>query len=620
MKDNHIEIKTDREHLLLIPEMYIGSMSNTEIEDFFLEEDKFVLKKIEYIPSLLKIISEIIDNSIDESIRSNFQYSNKISIDITDTSISIIDNGRGLPVKIISGTEMYMPEAAFTLARSGSNFKDKETKKEIGTHGIGSFATNVFSKKFEVTTYDGKKKFHMICKNNNDGSHKCKVSDSARMGTEIYFEPDLARFKLSKLTQSYKDVIKQRLIFLSISYPLIKFSFNGEKIKSLSENNFISMFGSEFESYKSENYFFALLPSNTDNFKFFTYVNGLHMSQGGQHVDIIMYEIVRGIRERLSKKHPEIKPGDIRNKLQLIVFFNNFTNPKFNSQTKEILTNTPSEIKEYMGEVAWDKICDKIYRNEAIIEPIVEIYKIKEEFKKRQDLKGLSSTKKISVEKYLPPIGEKKYLTLCEGDSAVSSTISILGRKEFGYFPLKGKPLNVIDGHVGKITTNEEIKNIISILGIDISKEVKEMNYENILIASDQDLDGILIRGLLLTFFYKYTPLLLKAGKIKYLKTPMIMLKKKGKIEHWFFNFNEYNTWLESNDVHEYEFKYLKGLGTWKKEDLQYIINKAGFDKFVETFELDKTAKESITHWMGSEFSDKRKEFLRGKEFDLQKL
>ena len=205
-------------------------------------------------------------------------------------------------------------------------------------------------------------------------------------------------------------------------------------------------------------------------------------------------------------------------------------------------------------------------------------------------------------------------------NSAVSGLIPILGRKDFGYFPLKGKPLNVIDGHVGKITTNEEIKNIITILGIDISKEVTEMNYENILIASDQDLDGILIRGLLLTFFYKYTPLLLKAGKIKYLKTPMIVLKKKGKIEYWFFNFNEFNKWAEEHNAEEYDSHYYKGLGTWKKEDLQFIIQKVGMDKFVETFELDKLTKESITHWMGGEYSDKRKEFLRGKEFDLQKL
>jgi DNA gyrase/topoisomerase IV subunit B len=620
MKSNDIEIKNDRDHLLLIPEMYIGAMSKIETEDYFLDNEKFVYKKIEHIPALLKIIMEIIDNSIDESIRCNFELSNKISIDMTDTSVRVIDNGRGIPIQKIKGTEMYMPEAAFTLARSGSNFKDKETKKEIGTHGIGSFATNVFSTNFEITTCDGKQKFHMTCKNNNDGNHKCKISESSKQGTDITFFPDVKRFKITKITQVYRDLVRQRLLLLSLSYPKIKFSFNGEKIKTISENNFISMFNESYELIKNEKYFIAITPNDSDDFKFFTYVNGLYMQQGGNHVTHIMNEIISRMREKIVKKYPNIKPGDIRNKMRLIVFFNDFPNPKFNSQTKETLTNSMAEIKEFLGEVDLDKFCNQIYRNASITDPIIEIYKIKEEFKKQQDLKNMSTgTKKIVVEKYLPPIGTHKYFTLCEGDSATGALIPILGRKDFGYLPLRGVPLNVIDAKIGKITDNEEIKNIIMILGIDISQPVIDMSYENVLIASDQDLDGIRIRGLLLTLFHRFTPELLKKGRIKYLKTPMIVLSKKNP-EHWFYNFTEYNDWLKTNSLDGYNFKYCKGLGTWKKEELQYIINKAGFESMVETFEYDKTSKEYISYWMENKHSDKRKEFLRGKEFNINKL
>jgi len=629
MKDNHIEIKTDidsqkyrklsdREHILLRSATYLGSKDHVESEEYFLENEKFVTKKVEYVPGFLKIINEILDNSIDEAVRSNFKFANKIFIDITNSSVEIIDNGRGIPVEKMKGIDEYIPVVLFTEAKAGSNFEDGN-RTTIGMNGLGGTITNVFSKKFKVTTYDGKKKLVLECINNNE-TNKFKISESNRQGTEVYFEPDLSRFGLKKIEEIYIKLIEQRLYFMSIIYPLIKFTLNKEKIKVSSIDSFIKTFSENYEIIKSENYFIALTSNETDDFKFLSFVNGILISEGGNHINYVMNEIISRMREKLIKKHPEIKPGDIKNKIRVIVFFNNFIDPKFNSQTKDTITNSISEIREYLGDINWEKLVQQILKNETIIDPIVEIYKIKEEFKKRQDLKGLSSNKKISVEKYLPPIGEKKYLTLCEGDSALSSTISILGRKEFGYFPLRGKPLNVIDGHIGKITTNEEIKNIISILGIDISKEVKEMNYENILIASDQDLDGILIRGLLLTFFYKYTPLLLKAGKIKYLKTPMIMLKKKGKIEHWFFNFNEYNKWLESNDVHEYEFSYMKGLGSWNKNDLQYIINKDGLSRLIETFELDKSAKESITYWMGSEYSDKRKEFLRGKEFNINML
>lgn len=620
MKSNNIEIKNDRDHLLLIPEMYIGAMSKIEIEDYFLENEKFIYKKIEYIPALLKIIMEIIDNSIDESIRCNFDFANKISVNMTEESIRVTDNGRGIPIQKIKGTNMYMPEAAFTLARSGSNFKDKETKKEIGTHGIGSFATNVFSTSFEVNTCDGKNKFHMICKNNNDGSHKYKITESTKQGTDVIFHPDLKCFKIPIISQVYFDLVKQRLLLLSLSYPKIKFIFNNEKIKSISENNFIAMFNESYELIKNEKYFIAITPNNSDDFKFFTYVNGLYMQQGGNHVTYVMNEITSRIKEKIIKKYPNIKPGDIRNKMRLIIFFNDFPNPKFNSQTKETLTNSTQEIKEYLGEIDMDKFCSQIYKNAEITDPIIEIYKIKEEFKKQQDLKNMvSSTKKISVEKYLAPIGDYKYFTLCEGDSATGALIPILGRKDFGYLPLRGIPLNVVDAKISRITDNEEIKNIITILGIDISQAVHDMNYENVLIASDQDLDGIRIRGLLLTFFDRFTPELLKSGRIKYLKTPMIVLSKKNP-EHWFYNFTEYNEWLKTNSLNGYSFSYKKGLGTWKKEDLQYIIQKSGFEQMLETFEYDKSAKDYISYWMENKHSDKRKEFLRGKEFDIQKL
>ena len=363
MKSNNIELMNDRDHLLLIPEMYIGAMSKIETEDYFLENDKFVYKKIEHIPALLKIIMEIVDNSIDESIRCNFEFSNKISIDMTDISVRVTDNGRGIPIQKIKGTEMYMPEAAFTLARSGSNFKDKETKKEIGTHGIGSFATNVFSTSFEITTCDGKQKFHMVCKNNNDGNHKCKISESTKQGTDIIFFPDVKRFKITKITQVYRDLVRQRLLLLSLSYPKIKFSFNGEKIKTISENNFISMFNESYELIKSEKYFVAITPNDSDDFKFFTYVNGLYMQQGGQHITYLMNEITSRMKEKIVKKYPNIKPGDIRNKMRLIVFFNEFPNPKFNSQTKEILTNSTQEIRDYVGEIDLEKFCNQLYKN-----------------------------------------------------------------------------------------------------------------------------------------------------------------------------------------------------------------------------------------------------------------
>jgi len=519
----------------------------------------------------------------------------------------------------MKGTEQYIPVVLFTEAKAGSNFDDKD-RTTIGLNGLGSTITNVFSKKFRVITQDGKKKLILDCINNN-ASHKVKLTESTKKGTEVYFEPDLERFGLKEIDSIYIKLIEQRLYFLSIIYPEIKFTLNNDKIKIGTVDSFIKTFSENYEIIKGEKYFISITPNDVDDFRCLSYVNGLFIKEGGNHVSFVMNEIVTRVREKISKKHPDIKPGDIRNKMRLIVFFSDFNNPKFNSQTKETLTNSSTEIRDYLGEIDWDKFTQKILKNDFIIDPIVEIYKIKEEFKKRQDLKSLSNgNKRINVEKYLPPISTNKYLCLGEGDSAISGIIPVLGRKDVGYFPLRGKPLNVEDIAISKMVNNEEIKNIITILGIDISKEVSDMNYENILIAADQDLDGILIRGLILTFFHKFTPILLKAGRIKYLKTPMIVLKRKNKIENWFFNFNEYNEWLKTNSLENLDFKFYKGLGTWKKEELQFIIQQIGLDKLVETFEFDETSKETISHWMGNAYSDKRKEFLRGREFNIERL
>lgn len=610
---------SDRDHILKRSAVYLGSSDAMESEEYFLEDGKFTLKKVKYVPGFLKIVNEILDNSIDEAVRTKFLFANKISIEITKNSVSIVDNGRGIPIEIMKGTNQYIPVVLFTEAKAGSNFDDA-SRTTIGLNGLGSTITNVFSKKFRVITQDGKKKLVLECVNNNE-SHKFKLFESTKKGTEVYFEPDLVRFGLKEIDNLYIKLIEQRLYFLSIIYPEIKFTLNNDKIKIGTVDSFIKTFSDNYEIIKKENYFISITPNDVDDFRCLSYVNGLFIKEGGNHVTFIMNEIVSRIREKISKKHPDIKPGDIKNKMRLIVFFNEFNNPKFNSQTKETLTNGFTEIREYLGDIDWDKFCAQILKNTSIMDPIVEIYKIKEEFKKRQSLKNLSNgNKRINVEKYLSPINSNKYLALCEGDSAAAGLIPILGRKDIGYFPLRGKPLNVEDISISKIATNEEIKNIITILGIDVSKEVNDMNYENVLIAADQDLDGILIRGLLLTFFHKFTPNLLKNGRIKYLKTPMIVLKKKGKIEHWFFNFNEYNEWLKENSSEEFDFHYYKGLGTWKKEDLQFIIHKIGFDKLVETFEYDDSAKEVISYWMGNSFSDKRKEFLRGREFNIEKL
>lgn len=638
MKDNKVVKLSDIQHILLRPFMYIGSIDETETEEYLLNnEGKYELTKVSYVPGLMKIINEIIDNSIDEAIRTKFEYANKIRIEITDNSVEVEDNGRGIPVEIIKGTDEYMPVVAFTHPRAGANFND-EDRDTIGMNGIGSVATNVFSKLFKVKTSDGKKVLYLKCQDNLS-KHDFTVNDSDKKFTRVYFEPDLQRFKLTKINDSIKAIVKQRLSYLSLVYPDIHFTFNGEKIRFKNKKEFVKAFNEEYEMYEDDNYFIAILPNKYDDFKFFSLVNGLYMKSGGTHIDAIIGNISGKLRDKIKAKNKEwnVLPGDVKNKLFTLIIMNNYNNMKFDSQTKEKLTNSWGEVKAYLNtgtstEKSFDdfintkeyaSFIDKIYKNEAITFPIVETFKIKEEFRKRKELKGLlkNSGKRIDVEKYLPPIGEKKYLVLGEGDSAVGGISRILGRKGFGYYTLKGKPLNAFEISTGKLLENKEFTEIIKILELDLQEKDSEMSYEGVLIASDQDLDGIHIRGLLLTFFYKYVPHLLKEGRIRFLNTPMIILFNKNKTPYkYFFDFDNYNDFKSKNDIDKYEITYYKGLGTFEGDELKGIIEKEGLDKFIQTFEVDENTERLIKEWMSKETSDKRKEYLRGRMFDLFKL
>lgn len=621
MKENVIVKLSERDHVLYRPNQYIGSVDEITSEEFVLQEDGSLTKdNLTYVPGLIKIINEILDNSIDEAIRTGYQHANKIDIDITDASVTIKDNGRGIPIQKVEGTKKYAPDIAFTEARSGSNFNDDD-RTTIGMNGVGSFATNCFSLKFTVDTADGNKKFSLKCLDNLQHAEH-SITKSNQHYTKVYFEPDLERFHLDKINETHKNIIKQRIYFLSVSHPQIKFRFNKNTIKVKNGKELVKSFSDTFQIIEKDNYFFAVMPSPSDDFFYFTYVNGLYIKEGGNHIDYLTNEIVTRLRDRLSRNYKNIKPGDIKNKIQIISFFNNFPNPKFSSQTKEMLTNSYAEVRGYLNldSDELDKFAYKIYRDKELIESITETYRVKEELKKQQELKSMNKArKKLSIEKYFPPTKNRKYFVLCEGDSATSSLMRVLGRENFGYFSLRGKPLNAHENSISKISSNKEWKNIVSILNMNLSHENPDIDFENVLIATDADLDGILIRGLVLTFFQRFAPTLIKKNKIKILSTPMITAEKSNKIEEYFMSFEKYLEFQSKNK--NYDYNYYKGLGSWNgKDDLGQLIENYGLDTFIEPFEVDKELDQTISNWMSGKNSDVRKDYLRGKEFDIFKI
>ena len=636
-QEDKIKVLSARNQILTRPQMWIGSMDNTEVTGFLFKNDKLEWETISYVPAFLKIINEVLDNSIDAI--NNSKRPGEIIVNITDEYVEISDTGPGIPIikkdiKDIDATlpeetrkklaNSYLPETCWTQLFAGSNFDNDNETATIGAHGVGSTATSIFSKKFIGTTFSNGLKCIVTCEDNLDKVNT-KVSKyitkTNKSGTKVVFYPDLARFNLKKIDDVYKDLIEQRLNCLAVTFSNIKFTFNSKKI-TYNDKTFIKACDSNVVFQTFENGFVGVFPNSQDEFNFMTYVNGLHLNRGGSHIDYIANEIINPVRDKLVKKFKNIRPGDIKQKLTMVVFLRDFKKPKYDSQTKETLTNSISEVNAQLrGVINFEDLAKKVLKSEAIINPIIETFRIKEELKARQEIKRVKRVK-ISADKYTPPIGEQNILALSEGQSAVSSISQCLGREGIGYYALRGMPLNVYNQSIQKIASNQEVKDIISILNLSISDKEHndDITFNKIVFACDQDTDALHIISMLIGWFIKFAPHLFEQGRIFRLNTPLIILKdSKGKIVKWFFNLNEYKSWEANNDVNKYKILYLKGLGSLEKEDLDYVINQVGLDGLLQELRLDDESNVYVEHWLGSD-AEPRKEYLRNYEFNVDMI
>lgn len=624
MQVNKIKQLSEREHMLLRPGQYIGATTLTTIPTFIFNEDtnKFEYSHASYVPALLKIISEIIDNALDEAVRTDFKYANKINIEISDTTVKVSDNGRGIPLDVDSNSGISQLELALAYPRAGTNFNDDE-RNSIGMNGIGSYATNVMSTKFKAISITGKAKGVLTCSDNLN-KRKCSISSyiSDKIGTTVEFEPDMSRFEVDKIDDTHKNLVYQRILFLSISYPEITFKFNGKIIRFKNAKNFLSSFNDNFAQISTEKYLIGIVPNSSDDFNSKSIVNGADCINGGNHIDYIHSELIGRIKAKLEKKYPNIKPGDIKNKLTYVVTIREFKSPLFDSQTKEKFTSNISDIKAFFGDIDWDKLVNQIVKTPELIDPIIETFKIREELKSRQALNKLnkSTAKNFKCEKFLPATKNQKFVFICEGLSASSGLSASLGRADIGYFASRGKPLNAYDASFSDLLKNEELSNIIKILNLDVTnKKEQNLTYENIVLASDSDLDGYAIAGLYIGFFMRYAPSVIKNHQLKKLRTPiMAFVDKNDQVKKFFFTFDEYNKFISSNTQPAgTRLMYFKGLGSWEPVTLKPLIAKYGLEYFLEDLQIDDLTENVIDDWLNGKKADKRKEYLRGHEFSI---
>lgn len=375
----------------------------------------------------------------------------------------------------------------------------------------------------------------------------------------------------------------------------------------------LDKFDLPYEYIQFENISIGVLLNKSDNYNFIQYINGLNVYNGGKPIEWVENNLISSFISLLPKKYDKIKNGDVKNKITLVVIFKNMKNPRFEDQVKSKCINSASMFKDITTDVDFSKLAKLMFKNKDIKNNILEFFDMKADWEAKKALKDLNKpVKKIRIEKYKPAINENKYLLLAEGLSAGNSVLSATGRDNIGLYPLKGKMLNCLKSTPSALVKNQEIKDLIDILNLNLTKE-EPISYENIIITTDADLDGAQICSLALTLFVTYRPDLIKEGRIKLFRTPIVISYKKDTIQDFIFTLDELKEHQSKNKNCSYSYK--KGLASVDVTEWEVML-KNGIEPYLETLEWSDDLPELFDSWMGSD-PNKRKEMLEGSSFNL---
>lgn len=582
LKAQKIKILGDREHIRRRPNMYVGSTTYEPHTRFIYGE----YKTVSYVPGIVKIIDEIIDNSVDEAIRTDFKFANKIDVSIDGGVVTIKDNGRGIPQDMIEdehSNEIPGPVAAWTKARSGGNFDDDESRKTQGMNGVGSALTNFFSEWFVGTTCDGKNTITVNC---TDGASNVswKSKSGGTQGTTVQFMPDFESFDGMSIDKVIHDIINDRLISLSVVFPDIQFRFNGKKV-NMNFKHYAACFDKNPLVLQNDNVSLALCTS-PDGFRHVTYVNGLHLKNGGVHIDCVIDDITEELIKGIKRKHGiEVTKARIKESLTLIMIVRNMTDMRFDSQTKERLTNPMGAVRNHLA-IDSKKLARMILNSPELIDPIIAAALARKMAAEQAALtKAQKKAAKIKVAKHIKA-GEwesdkNTILFLAEGDSAIGPLLKVRDPALHGGYALRGKVMTTWGMKEADIIQNAEIRDIMAITGLRFGMkeaDANELKYQNIAILVDADVDGMgSIYPALVAFFARW-PWLFKQQRIRFIKTPLWIAEKgKGtsKDVKWYYADADF---VAAGEHKGYEVRYIKGLGSLREYEYRKVINEPVYD------------------------------------------
>jgi DNA topoisomerase-2 len=566
---------TQIEHVLARPGMYVGDTKCTTSKCWVLNENenenRAEFKLCKWNPGIFKIFDEILVNAADEAQRNKSMKCIKVKIENDEISIY---NDSGIPIEIHPEYKVYIPELIFANLLTSSNYDDSQKRTTGGLNGLGAKLTAIFSEYFIIETAKDGKKYTQKIEKNLSKINKPKITTSKSEYTKITFKPDFEKFETTGINDNTFDVLLKRVYDIcAITSKDISVYFNDKKLTIKDFTEYISAYIGPKKScprviQETPRWKVGIAPSDS-GFQCVSFVNGISTSDGGSHVDHVVNPIIKKVTEIIQEKHKNITIKQQYIKDNLFVFIDCLIeNASYSSQTKE---KNITKISDFGSRFTPSDDFITNVSKMGIMENILIIANAKEK-KSLQKTDGKKTNRVI-----IPKLDDAnkagtKDSKLCtiiftEGDSAKATAISglsVIGRDNYGVFPLRGKLLNTRTATYSQLSKNEEINNIKQILGLQSGKKyssVSELRYGKILVMTDADTDGFHIKSLIVNFIGNGWPELLKVDFIYSLVTPIIKLTKKSQIIP-FYNVDDYKKYKESHDISGFKVKYYKGLGT----------------------------------------------------------